>query len=89
MLRVVRGTFFGESKRQFSHARDAATPFARLPYVVLILALFVTGSWPKPMLSLIDASVRPLIERVAPGRGRPAGEPITVLISTPVSVEVR
>jgi NADH-quinone oxidoreductase subunit M len=91
MLRVVRGTFFGESKRAFEHhVYDATTPLARLPYVVLILALLLTGSWPKPMLSLIDAGARPLIERVTrQGRGRFPGGAITVPISVPVAVEVR
>ncbi|MBI2495028.1 MAG: NADH-quinone oxidoreductase subunit M [Candidatus Omnitrophica bacterium] len=66
MLRFVRGTFFGELKPAFAHVRDAATPFARLPYVALIAVLLLIGCWPKPMLRLIDASARPLIERIAP-----------------------
>jgi NADH-quinone oxidoreductase subunit M len=64
MLRVVRGTFFGPSKPGFSHVHDAATPFARLPYVVLISALLIVGCWPKPMLTLMDSSVRALIDSV-------------------------
>lgn len=69
MLRVVRGTFFGPSKPAFAgHIHDAVTPFAKLPYLVLILALLITGSWPKPLLTIIDASARPLAERAA---GRP------------------
>jgi NADH-quinone oxidoreductase subunit M len=91
MLRFVRGTFFGEPKPAFAHhVHDAASPFARLPYVVLIAVLLATGSWPKPMLRLIDASARPFIERVTGSPpARATGEPITVPISVPVAVEVR
>ena len=66
MLRVVRGTFFGQERPAFAHVHDATTPFARLPYVVLIGALLAVGCWPKPMLELIDASTRPLVERILP-----------------------
>ena len=66
MLRLVRGTFFGAPKPVFTHVRDTSTPFARLPYVVLIVALLIVGCWPKPILRIIDASSRPLIERTVP-----------------------
>jgi NADH:ubiquinone oxidoreductase subunit 4 (subunit M) len=65
MLRFVRGTFFGESKRVFAHVHDAATPFARLPYLVLIGVLLAVGCWPQPLIRLIDSGGRPLIGRVA------------------------
>jgi len=64
MLRLVRGTFFGPSKPVFAHVRDATTPFARLPYVVLIAALLFVGCWPKRILEIIDTSSRPLVERM-------------------------
>ena len=64
MLRFVRGVFFGESKRAFSRVHDAMTPFARLPYVVLVTVLLAVGCWPQPLVRLIDASTRPLVERV-------------------------
>jgi NADH-quinone oxidoreductase subunit M len=66
MLRFVRGAFFGASQPAFAHVPDAATPFARLPYAVLIAGLLIVGCWPKPMLGLIDVSARPFIERIAP-----------------------
>jgi NADH-quinone oxidoreductase subunit M len=67
MLRLVRGTFFGPSKPAFQdHVRDAATPFAKAPYVILILSLLITGCWPGPMLRILESSTRPLIERVQP-----------------------
>ena len=68
MLRLVRGTFFGESKPAFAHVHDATTPFAKLPYVVLIAALLIVGCWPKPMLTLIDSSARALVESIAAER---------------------
>ena len=62
----MRGIFFGEPKPAFAHVHDAATPFARLPYVVLVAILLVIGCYPRPILQLIDVSSRPLIERILP-----------------------
>lgn len=65
MLRVVRGTFFGPSRKEFEHhVHDAVTPFARLPFVILIAALMIVGCWPKPVLRLIDVSARPIVESI-------------------------
>ena len=64
MLRLVRGTFFGPPKPAFVHVHDAATPFARLPYVVLVCALLLVGCWPQPLLRIVDASSRAALERV-------------------------
>jgi NADH-quinone oxidoreductase subunit M len=66
MLRLVRGAFFGESKPVFAHVHDAARPFARLPYVVLIATLLYVGCWPKSILRIVDAGARPLIQRISP-----------------------
>jgi len=68
MLRFVRGTFFGERKVAFARVHDATSPFARLPYVVLIGVLLFVGCWPKPMATLINVSARPLIERIIPAQ---------------------
>ncbi len=77
MLRLVRGTFFGEPRNAFAHVHDTVTPFARLPYVVLIGVLLIVGCWPNPILRLIDAGTRPLIERsIAPPPGRLAQSPV-------------
>ena len=67
MLRFVRGVFFGPVKPVYAHVRDATTPFARLPYVVLTAALLIVGCWPQPLLRLVDSGTRPLIERLAQG----------------------
>jgi len=73
MLRFVRGTFFGPSKPVFTHVRDARTPFARLPFIVLVLVLLVVGCWPGPLLRVVESSTRPLIQRIVPGEApRPA-----------------
>jgi NADH-quinone oxidoreductase subunit M len=77
MLRVVRGTFFGEARREFSNVHDAVTLFDRLPYVVLVLALLITGTWPQPILRLIDTGTRPISERAAPAEEQ-AGHAIIV-----------
>ena len=55
---------------------DAASPFAKLPYVVMIAVLLWVGCWPKPILRIIDASARPLLERTTPTNSRQyAGPP--------------
>ena len=66
MLRFVRGVFFGERKSAYAHVHDAVTPFARLPYVVLVAALLIVGCWPRPFLRLVDSGSRPLMSRIAP-----------------------
>jgi len=66
MLRLVRGTLFGPPKPAFAHVHDAATPFARLPFVLLILALLFVGCWPQPMLRIVDSGSRTLLERANP-----------------------
>jgi len=71
MLRVVRGMFFGEAKPAFAHVHDVVTPFQKIPYIVLIVALLGVGSWPQPMLRIIDVSSRPLIDRIAPNTPEP------------------
>jgi len=76
MLRLVRGTFFGPAKHAFAHVHDAMSPFAKLPYVVLIVVLLWVGCWPKPIVQIIDASARPLLERTTPSSSRQyAGPP--------------
>ena len=66
MLRLVRGAFFGEPKLAYARVADAATPFARLPYVFLVAALLAAGSWPQPLIRLVNSSTRTFLERVAP-----------------------
>ena len=72
MLRLVRGTFFGEPKGAFAHVRDTTTAFDRLPYAVLVAALLAVGCWPQPMLKIIDASSRALLEHLGPSS--PSGQ---------------
>jgi NADH-quinone oxidoreductase subunit M len=66
MLRVIRGTFFGEAKPAYAHVADVRSFAGRLPYFMLITALLVVGCWPGPITRLIDAGVRPLIDRTQP-----------------------
>jgi len=81
MLRFVRGTFFGASQPAFAHVHDAGTSMARLPYIVLIVALIWTGCWPQPLLRTIDASARPWIERIHPSEPRQYARPATTPLS--------
>ena len=64
MLRMVRGVFFGEMNPRWAHLADARTPFARLPYALLIATLLIVGCWPAPLVRLIDASARPFVTAV-------------------------
>ena len=79
MLRVVRGTFFGPSKPEFEgHVHDAKTPFEKLPFIILVLALLITGCWPGPMLHLLESSTGPLVERILLNEPNPAPDSIQV-----------
>lgn len=84
MLRLIRGTFFGPSKPVYAKVTDAVTPFARLPYVVLVAALLYAGCWPQPLVRLIDSASRPLVARAT--GAAPDG---SVSMDIPVRVEVR
>ena len=64
MLRMVRGVFFGQANAALAHVHDATTPFARLPYLVLIAGLLIVGCFPKPLVQLIDTSARPFVKRI-------------------------
>ncbi|MBI3088312.1 MAG: NADH-quinone oxidoreductase subunit M [Candidatus Omnitrophica bacterium] len=75
MLRMVRGVFFGQANEALPHARDAATPFARLPYAILIGALLLVGCWPNPLVRLIDVSSRPFVERMRQPNGMQIAAP--------------
>jgi NADH-quinone oxidoreductase subunit M len=85
MLRFVRGTFFGEPRKALAHVQDAVSPFARLPYLLLIAVLLMAGSWPQPLLRVIDASSRDLIARIVPEP--PPAAPDSQLVSTIRPVE--
>ncbi len=92
MLRLVRGVFFGEAKPAYAHVQDAATAFARLPYVILIAVLLVTGCWPGPLVRLADAGTRRFLERVAPTNSGWVDAPVrgrSVSARAEVAVEVR
>ena len=78
MLRLIRGTFFGEPQGAWAHVRDASTVFDRLPYAVLVAVLLVVGCWPQPLLKLIDASSHALLERLGPS------SPSTQFADTPM-----
>jgi NADH-quinone oxidoreductase subunit M len=71
MLRFVRGTFFGPAQPAFARVRDAMSPSARLPYVLLIAVLLGVGCWPQPLLRLADAGTGPFLERVRPRPSAP------------------
>jgi NADH:ubiquinone oxidoreductase subunit 4 (subunit M) len=61
---MVRQVFFGEFNTRWEGLKDITTPFARLPFVVLLLALMFTGIWPATLTQTISVSTIPLIESI-------------------------
>ncbi|MBI4355970.1 MAG: NADH-quinone oxidoreductase subunit M [Candidatus Omnitrophica bacterium] len=64
LLRFVRSGFFGETLSRWDELRDATTPFQRLPFVALIVALLILGCWPNGLLPIIDTGSRALLQRI-------------------------
>ncbi len=64
MLRFVRTGFFGPLPDQWKKLKDAATPFQRLPYLILIVVLLYFGCFPQPLVATIDAGTSRLLERI-------------------------
>lgn len=66
MLRAVRTGFFGPVNPRWNDLQDAATPFERMPYLILITALLVVGIWPRFLLDTISSSTGNLLQVLAP-----------------------
>ncbi|MBI3333013.1 MAG: hypothetical protein HYZ93_02855, partial [Candidatus Omnitrophica bacterium] len=67
MLRGVRTGFLGSSNPRWAAVQDA-TPFERLPYLILITALLVVGCWPRFLTDVISASTGSVLSHLNPLR---------------------
>ena len=56
VLRAIRTGFFGPLNPKWAVVKDAATPFERLPYLLLLTALIVVGCWPRFLIEVISSS---------------------------------
>lgn len=61
MLKAIRLGFQGPSKPQWFKLTDARTPWARLPYILLIATLLLAGCWPSLILKHIDLSTKTIV----------------------------
>jgi len=61
MLRAVRTGFYGPLNPKWTGLKDA-TPFEKIPYLILITVLLVVGCWPQSLLTLIQSGTGPILE---------------------------
>lgn len=64
LLRAVRSVFFGERIPRWDFVKDATTPFQKLPYLILLTVLLLTGFFPGPVLETIESGVLPILARL-------------------------
>jgi NADH-quinone oxidoreductase subunit M len=66
MLRGVRTAFFGPLNPKWIGVVQDATPFERIPYLVLLGSLIVVGCWPRMLTDLIASSSGHILEHLYP-----------------------
>jgi NADH-quinone oxidoreductase subunit M len=64
MLRCLRDVFFREPQDRWDDLKDATTFVERLPFVVLIVVLFVVGFYPAILVDIINTGVVPLVDKI-------------------------
>ena len=67
MLRAVRTGFFGPLNPKWTALEDA-TPFERLPYLILVAGLLLVGCWPRLLTELISSSTGSILGHLTPLR---------------------
>jgi NADH-quinone oxidoreductase subunit M len=72
LLRTIKDAFLGEMPPRWEGLKDAATPFERMPFVLLAAVLLVFGFWPKPLLGWIEQGVNPIVSGLEAARERAA-----------------
>ncbi len=60
MLRAVRTGFFGPLNPKWAELKDA-TPFERIPYLILLAGLMIVGCWPRLLLEVISSSTQQVL----------------------------
>ena len=73
LLRTMKTAFLGKMPARWDGLVDAKTPFQKMPFVLLATVLLVFGFWPKPLLTLIEQGVTPIVESLAAARARADG----------------
>lgn len=61
MLRAIRTAFFGALNPRWAALEDA-TPFERLPYLILLAGMVAVGCWPRLLTELINASAGSVLQ---------------------------
>ena len=64
MLRGVRTAFFGPLNPKWAELQDA-TPFERIPYLILLTALLGVGCWPRLLLEVISSSTGSVLSHLS------------------------
>ncbi|MBI3318148.1 MAG: NADH-quinone oxidoreductase subunit M [Candidatus Omnitrophica bacterium] len=65
MLRAVRTGFFGGLNPRWNKLQDA-TPFERLPYLILVGSLLIVGCWPRLLTDVISLSTGSILQALSP-----------------------
>ena len=65
MLRAIRTGFFGPLNPRWVNLQDA-TPFERLPYLILVSGLLLVGCWPRFLTEVISASTGSVLQHLIP-----------------------
>jgi NADH-quinone oxidoreductase subunit M len=62
VLRVLQKTFYGPVTDEHYRELKDASFVEKLPVVILILTMIVVGVYPRPVVSLIDSAVVPIVQ---------------------------
>ncbi len=65
MLRAVRTGFLGTLNPRWVTLKDA-TPFERVPYLILLAGLLIVGCWPRVLTDLISVSTGSVLNHLTP-----------------------
>ncbi len=71
MLRGIRTIWHGELAEGWKTAADVTGGWRRLPFVLLLCALLVTGVWPRILTDRAEPGVRRIVEAVEASRPAP------------------
>jgi NADH-quinone oxidoreductase subunit M len=62
VLRVLQKTFYGPVTDEHYRELKDASFVEKLPVVILILTMIIVGVYPRPVVSLIDSAVVPIVQ---------------------------
>jgi NADH-quinone oxidoreductase subunit M len=64
MFKAIRFGFQGPAPARWNSLKDALTPLAKLPFVMLMAVLILAGCWPSLILRHIESGIKPVVERI-------------------------